>query len=123
MPVPIRIRVGEVKVEGELEDTDAAQALFGTLPLRARFWVWGDVFHFDVPVDHGPQRKGRVDVAVGDLGYWPEGSALCIFFGPTPMSDGENPVAPVPVSVIGSVAGSEALRRAKEAEQIVIEPI
>ena len=123
MPVPIRIRVGEVKVEGALEDADAAQALVGALPLRARFWVWGDVFHFDVPIEHEPQRKGSVDVAVGDFGYWPEGRALCIFFGPTPMSGGERPVAPVPVNVIGSVAGSEALRRAKEAEEIVIEAI
>ena len=44
-------------------------------------------------------------VEVGDLGYWPSGSAFCIFFGPTPVSRG-NEVRPASaVNVIGKVSG------------------
>jgi hypothetical protein len=45
----------------------------------------------------------RADVAVGELGYWPRGEAFCIFFGPTPVSDGDQPRAASPVNPVGRV--------------------
>ena len=47
----------------------------------------------------------RADVEVGELGYWPAGSAFCIFFGPTPVSSGDQPRAASPVNVVGRVLG------------------
>lgn len=121
MSVPIRVRVGDLQLDGYLNDTDCARAIAKALPLEARFAVWGDEFYFTIPVEHGLEREARTNVAVGDLGYWPEGNALCIFFGPTPMSSGEEPVAAGPVNVVGAVGNAEALRGAKGAQLIVVE--
>lgn len=44
-------------------------------------------------------------VDMGELGYWPTGRALCIFFGPTPISEGDE-IRPVSaVNIVGKVEG------------------
>lgn len=121
MPVQIRIRVAELELEGELHDTDCARAVREGLPLRGAFTVWGDQITLEVPVEHEGERHPTTRVEVGDLAYWAEGRALLLFFGPTPASPGEEPVAPRPVSRVGTVRGAEALRDAKEAGVIVVE--
>jgi hypothetical protein len=50
-------------------------------------------------------EDAREVVAAGDLGYWPPGTAFCIFFGPTPMSRGEEIRPASPVNVFGRVIG------------------
>jgi len=34
-------------------------------------------------------ENGQEVVELGDLGYWPPGQAFCLFFGPTPASQGD----------------------------------
>ena len=51
------------------------------------------------------EPDARADVAVGNLAYWPAGPAFCIFFGPTPVSTGDQPRAYSPVNVFGRVSG------------------
>ena len=123
MPHAIRICVGDVELEGHLNDSSCAQAIVEALPLQSKFRVWGDEIYFDIPVEFGLQKDAREEFEIGDLGYWPEGNALCIFFGPTPMSPGEKPVAYSRVNLVGSVAGAESLRQAKEAREIVVEAV
>jgi len=43
-------------------------------------------------------------VEVGDVAYWPQGEALCLFFGPTPASTDEEPRAASPVTVVGRIS-------------------
>jgi hypothetical protein len=46
---------------------------------------------------------------MGHLGYWPSGHAFCIFFGPTPVSRG-NEIRPASaVNVFGQVEGDAAI--------------
>jgi hypothetical protein len=42
-------------------------------------------------------------VEVGDVAYWPDGEALCLFFEATPASSDERPRAASAVNVIGHV--------------------
>lgn len=121
MPVPIRVRVADLELEGELNDTDCARAIRKGLPLRGEFTVWGDQLALEIPVEHEGERHPTTRVEVGDLAYWPQGRALLLFFGPTPGSPAEQPVAPRPVSLVGTVRGTEALRRTKEAPDMVVE--
>ena len=118
--LPIRIAVGDVSLDGELNDTDCARAVARVLPLTAEFHVWGDELHFDVTLDDF--RAGRPDtkVAVGDLALWAEGGRLCVFFGPTPMSPAEDPVSAVPVTVVGTVREAEKLRAGKTAGELTL---
>ena len=118
--LPIRIAVGDLSLDGELNDTESAHAVANALPLTAEFQVWGDELHFDVPVELERAPRSAPKVKVGDVGLWAEGRTLCIFFGPTPMSDAEEPVSAVPVTVIGRVEDAERLREAKEGKQITV---
>ncbi|RLC11552.1 MAG: hypothetical protein DRI24_18620, partial [Deltaproteobacteria bacterium] len=77
----------------------------GALPIKSTANVWGDEIYFDIPVIMDSEPDAREIVAVGDLGYWPVGSAFCIFFGPTPVSQGEEPHAYSPVNIFGKVVG------------------
>lgn len=118
--LPIRIAVGALEVDGELNDTECALALARALPLTAEFRVWGDELHLDVALDDVPAGRPNASVAVGDMGLAVEQSTLCIFFGPTPLSSAEEPVSAVPVIVVGRLEGVEALRDGKGAGTITI---
>jgi nucleoside 2-deoxyribosyltransferase len=112
MPKKIRISSGSIHVEAELNDQPTARAVWDVLPIDARALTWGDEVYFDIPVEMGLEPDARAEVAVGELGYWPTGNAFCIFFGPTPASSGQTPVAASPVNILGRVAGDVTVFRA-----------
>ena len=118
--LPIRIAVGDVSLDGELNDTDCARAVARALPLTAEFRVWGDELHFEVGLDDAPFAHPDATVSVGDLGLSTEGGTLCIFFGPTPMSPAEDPVSAVPVTVVGTLQGVDKRRANKEAGELTL---
>jgi hypothetical protein len=101
----ISISVGDVAVEAEMFDTPTAGQILHALPLESTANVWGDEIYFDIPLSLDPEPESRADVEVGDLAYWPAGPAFCIFFGPTPVSTGDQPRAYSPVNVFGRVIG------------------
>ncbi len=122
MPTKILIRIGDVSLEGELSDTPGATEIARRLPLEAAPREWGDEFYFEVPLDLPPDETATTRVEVGDIGYWPPGRALAIFFGPTPMSSGDRPVPASAVNLIGRVTGNAALlRQARGATRIRLE--
>ncbi|MFC1900754.1 cyclophilin-like family protein, partial [Chloroflexota bacterium] len=74
------------------------------LPIKGTANLWGDEIYFSIPVSL-ELEDGKELVEVGDLGYWPTGSAFCIFFGPTPMSRRDEVRPASAVSVFGKVIG------------------
>ena len=122
MAVQIFITVGSVTLPGELFDTPSALAVAALLPLEARPNEWGDEFYFSIPVTMPLEENATARVKVGDIGYWPPGEALAIFFGPTPLSSGNDPVPASAVNVVGRITGDAGLfRNAKGAVTIRIE--
>jgi hypothetical protein len=105
MPCRITITAGAVTLEAELNDGPTAQAIWEALPITGRANTWGDEVYFAIPVQAEQEPDARTDVRVGELGYWPVGSAFCIFFGSTPASDGLEPRAASPVNILGRVLG------------------
>jgi hypothetical protein len=101
----IRIVVGHVVLDAELNDTPTALKMADILPFKGPFNTWGDEIYFTVPVDAGLDESAREEVEMGDLGYWPQGRAFCIFFGPTPMSTGGRIIPASAVNIIGRVRG------------------
>jgi uncharacterized protein len=117
----IRITIGALAAEAELNDTRTAEAIWSALPLTAPISVWGDEIYFAIPVALGTER-GQETVAPGDLGYWEPGRALCLFFGPTPVSRGEEIRPYSPVTVVGRLRGEVAMwRRARAGEHARVE--
>ena len=104
MEMRIRIKAGQLEVIAELNDTNTAQTIWEALPIKGRANLWGDEIYFSIPVSV-ELEAGQELVDVGDLGYWPPGKGFCIFFGPTPMSEGEQPRPASPVTVFGKVIG------------------
>jgi len=67
-------------------------------------------------------EEAKEVVSLGDIAYWPQGQAMCIFFGMTPVSKGDE-IRPVsPVNVIGRIEGDpKVLRQVKQGDKITIE--
>jgi len=117
----ITITAGDYTVEAELNDSSTAQAIWNALPISATANLWGDEIYFEIPVRMAQAPNARVDVEVGDLGYWPVGSAFCIFFGPTPVSRGERPRAASPVNPIGRILGdTDPLHNVEYGAEVVL---
>jgi hypothetical protein len=100
----IRITAGAVKADAVLDDSNTAQAVWDALPLSIPGDTWGDEIYFGIPVKAKPERPQET-VELGALGYWPPGSAFCIFFGRTPASRGQEIRPASPVNVFGRVLG------------------
>jgi len=107
----INIIAGEVSATAVLNDTKTAQAIWDGLPITARANTWGDEIYFSIPVKLETE-KGQETVELGDLGYWSPGTAFCIFFGPTPMSRGDEIRPASPVIVFGHLEGDATIFRA-----------
>lgn len=117
----VHIRVGSVRLEARLDKTETARAIYDSLPYEGPFHVWGDEFYFELPVGMDLDNTATKKVAVGDIGYWPPGKAVAIFFGPTPMSYGPEPVPASEVNMIGRITGDATeLKKAVEADMISI---
>jgi len=100
----IRIRVGTIEAAADLNDTRTAQAIWETLPVNGRVNLWGDEIYFSIPLSL-ELELGQEVVSIGDLGYWPQGNAFCIFFGLTPVSRGDEIRPANQVTVFGKVIG------------------
>ena len=101
----VTITVGNVTLDAELSDTSTARKIGEILPFEGSFNTWGDEIYFTIPVESELDDSARESVEMGDLGYWPTGKAFCIFFGPTPMSTGDEIVPASAVNIIGRVEG------------------
>ena len=116
----IRIIAGKVEAEAELNDTRTAQAIWEALPIEGRINLWGDEIYFSIPLSLGLEA-GQELVSIGDLGYWPDGNAFCIFFGPTPVSRGDEIRPASPVTVFGKVIGdTTTFKKIAEGTEITI---
>jgi len=100
----VRVTAGNVTTTAVLDDSRTARAIWEALPLRHEGYRWGDEIYFSIPVALD-EENARATVSLGDLGYWAPGTALCIFFGPTPVSRGGEIRPASPVNVFGRLEG------------------
>ena len=122
MPTSIKITAGSVSLTAELDDTALAKAVAAKLPIETTPNEWGDEFYFSIPVRSALDETATKKVKVGDIGFWPPGNAMAIFFGPTPMSSGTDPVPASAVCLLGRITGDATLlRQALGARTIRIE--
>jgi hypothetical protein len=121
MPTPIVIVVGESVLRAELFDSPCAKKIVECLPLKTRPDEWGDEFYFSIPVQEPLDDTATTKVKVGDIGYWPPGNAMAIFFGCTPMSTGDDPVPASAVNLVGRIMDdTSCLKKERGAKEIKI---
>jgi len=120
----LEISAGGLKVAAWLNESATAARVAGILPITSSVNVWGEEVYFAIPVKTGPENAQEV-VSIGDIAYWPDGPALCIFLGRTPASRGDEIRPASPVNVIGKVDGDrkvfqQVLAQFKTGEKITI---
>lgn len=111
MPTPVRLLIEGLELTGHLDDGPAGRALAARLPLSWSADRWGREYYgpLDKPIGN-PPGQGKQEMEVGELAFHPESGLLCLFFGPTPMSQGREPRAAFPVFSVGKLSGDwEAL--------------
>jgi len=104
----INIRAGAIEIEAEMNATRTAQAIWEILPIESHVNLWGDEIYFSIPLSL-ELETGQELVNIGALGYWPKGNAFCIFFGPTPISQGDEIRPASPVTVFGKIHGDATI--------------
>lgn len=97
---------------------ETVNAIVRALPIRGVVRRWGDEIYFETDVEVDVRENSRDFVELGDIAYWIEGRAICIFFGKTPISDDK--IRPITaVNVIGKVEGDlEAFKDVHDGEII-----
>lgn len=113
----ISIEIGEQRFGATLGETPTADAVWKALPLEAPFSTWGDEIYFDTGVSVDPQDT-QPTVQLGDVGYWPPGRAMCLFYGATPAS-GPGEIRPAsPVAVFGKLDGDPTALKRVQGRQV-----
>jgi len=117
----IMITVEDLKMYAELNNSETAKKIWEALPIKGNANTWGDEIYFSIPVKVGLENAKAV-VLEGDLGYWPPVNAFCIFFGPTPTSEGEEIRPASPVNIFGKIIGDpEVFKKVRSGAKIIIE--
>lgn len=100
----LRIEVDGVVLLADWTDDspETRAAIEDALPLSGDAARWGEELYFEIPADVSAE-DARAEVPVGAVAYWPQGNALCLFWGPTPASAGEEPRAASPVNVVARI--------------------
>ena len=119
----IKLKVDDLELTGVLNSSATADRLWAALPIDGYGNTWGDEIYFRTSIEAEEEDALEV-VDLGDIGYWPPGQALCLFYGPTPASRGDEIRPASPVNVIGKLDGdATVLKSVSSGARVVIQKV
>jgi uncharacterized protein len=109
----------------ELDDSRSpktVKAILDKLPIEVKINRWGDELYTDKTPIVAEEENAQSVVKPLDVAYWPEGNALCLFYGSTPISKSPDEILPYsPVNIVGKiVTKDDILEQFKDNSTIVI---
>ena len=117
----IRFDFGTLTLDAELLDTPTAHAIAAALPVTSAALTWGEEVYFDVPVTVAREQDARAVITPGEIAYWPQGPAIAIGFGRTPISQGNECRLASPCNIFAKALSSvKVLGKVKTGTQVTV---
>ena len=124
MKKKILVRITELEnITIELDDTGSPKtctSFLESLPFSVTAHIWGEEIYTDESPITQSEENAKDLVNLNDIAYWPNGKAICLFFGPTPIGK-KGEIKPYsPVNVIGKIISPDKNILSKMIEGTVI---
>lgn len=123
--IKVIIESAKIELKGFIYDTPTGKTIWNILPFKSNINTWGEEIYFDIPgVNLELEPDARANVEIGEIGYWDVGKSMCIFWGRTPASKNDKPVAASPVNVFGKMIDDPTVLSAvKDGDEVSVQKI
>jgi uncharacterized protein len=110
-----------IKVD-DSRSPNTVKAILENLPIEVNVNKWGKELYTDKTSLTAQEENAKSEVNLLDVAFWPEGSALCLFYGPTPISKSDKIEPYSPVNIVGRIVSEQSniIDRVEATTKIII---